>query len=216
MATGLPSRVSVPRYTSPIPPSQPPHHSWCLAQRNICQPLSKLKFGLSNPQCALSNKPFGAIMLTCLGRSNPNLPALPLRVSSKIIRASAAEAIRIIVRNGKILPKHKRELIPTVLWKITEAEGKYRLRFRSAGALTCKQANQLRHEHVFTRKQLTHELLHHPRAIKRILTKCLACVVTKAEHTKLNRVPSAVQGWARYRKAGIKVYDTGLKGFVRG
>jgi hypothetical protein len=115
-------------------------------------------------------------------------------VPAKIIRASAAEAIRLVVRNGKILPKHKNELISIMLWKITEAEGKYRLRFQSAGALTCKQANQLRHEHVFTRKQLTHELLQHPRAIKRILAKCLACVVTRAEHAKLNRVTSAVQG----------------------
>jgi len=135
---------------------------------------------------------------------------------AKTIRASATEAIRIVVRNSKILPKRKNELISTMLWKITEAKGKYRLRFRSADALTCKQANQLRHEHVFTRKQLTHELLRHPRAVKGILTKCLACVVTRAEHTRLNRVASAVQGWARYRKAGIKVYDTKLKKFLRG
>lgn len=131
---------------------------------------------------------------------------------------SAKRAISgLLALRPTVLDDHLRELLSISLWKITEAEPdhKHRTRFRSEGALRARPRD-LRHEHVFERSKLVEELLRNPEKAEEIADLAVACTVTRAEHNTLAEVCRAdpkLSGWARYRAAGIRVYDmtTGLE-----
>lgn len=114
---------------------------------------------------------------------------------------SAATAINAITTLD-ILEIHKRELLSVCIWKITEAEGKWNVRFRSEKALT--NPADLRHEHVYERKHLIDRLLA-GESVETVIEDAIACIVTKEEHRALSRIISS--GWDRYRGAGIRVFD---------
>jgi hypothetical protein len=124
--------------------------------------------------------------------------------------ASAVSAMRAILNADGVLPVHKRELLSLCLWKITEAEGgKYGTRFRSRAALTAARA-ELAHEHVEERARLANHLLEHPDRVEDVVTRAIACVVTREEHRQLSALSRArpdLDGWARYEAAGIEVID---------
>jgi len=110
-----------------------------------------------------------------------------------------------------ILERHKRDLINGMLWKITEARGKYTTRFRSTGACDAPNGAKLQHEHVFTRKDLVDEILKHPERARAIASTAVGCTVTRAEHERLTRITREqphLQGWQRYEAAGVTVVDT--------
>lgn len=114
------------------------------------------------------------------------------------------------------LAVYKRSAIDRLLWNITKVDGKYRTRYRSEGALNVdrredrrlRPAGQrlLQHEHVYTRSWLLTQLMERPGEAGAILDLAIGCVVTKAEHELLSGVRKLV-GWARYRAAGVRVYD---------
>ncbi|MCD4666814.1 hypothetical protein K8R47_03320 [archaeon] len=113
-----------------------------------------------------------------------------------------AEAIWKLEINSKL----KKELFDILIWKITEINGKYNTKYRSEGALGVKDVKQLHHEHVMTRKK-SKEKLESAKSIeeiKKILDNLQACIVTREEHKKLD---NKIDGWERYKKAGIKVFD---------
>jgi len=101
---------------------------------------------------------------------------------------------------------HKRELLSVCIWKITEADGKWNLRFRSEAAMAKSGSSDLRHEHIYTRKHLVDRLLD-GESVELVMAHTIACVVTAAEAKALDGIPADIQGWARYRKARIRVRD---------
>ena len=106
-----------------------------------------------------------------------------------------------------VLPEHVRELIGILLWKITEADGKYNTRYRTQSALTCEDRTQLRHEHVYQRSKMIDALLQAElQDVEQILQSAVACTVTVQEHLSLNQFDEEY-GWERYRKAGLVVID---------
>ena len=109
-----------------------------------------------------------------------------------------------------VLPVHKRELLSTMIWKITEANGKHNLRYRSEGAVAAPQ-DDLIHEHVYPRRKLVKQLLQgrpDPQSLDRILEHAVACLVTPDEHQRLEALPKHIEGWNRYRAAAVRVFDT--------
>jgi hypothetical protein len=103
------------------------------------------------------------------------------------------------------LPYYKRKLLDTLLWKYTEADGKYNTRHRSVAANGCTSNDGLRHDHVFTRKELIDQLMGAKSAqIPKILENAVGCVVTNDEHTKLSGSDKTLSGWERYRHAKIE------------
>ncbi|MFW5696714.1 MAG: hypothetical protein ACOCXR_02900 [Phototrophicaceae bacterium] len=113
---------------------------------------------------------------------------------------------------------HKRQLLTVCIWKVTEANGKYNVRYWSEGiynlvqehgsirAVTKLRPLSLRHEHVNPRKQLIDAMLANPDDVERILgQEAFACLVTKDEHRRLSN--DAI-GFERYRQANIRVWDT--------
>lgn len=93
-----------------------------------------------------------------------------------------------------------------MLWKITEADGKYTARYQSQGAM--EPGAELHHEHVFQKKRMIDRLIAaSAEEIDGILADACCCVVTRQEHERLKSYDNEY-GWERYRKAGIVVIDT--------
>lgn len=121
---------------------------------------------------------------------------------------SAILAIKAIVPLD-LYPAHKRDLISLCIWKITEADGKLKVRYRSEGALNSKiSKTKLQHEHVHQRKKLIDRLLN-GEDVETVIADAVACLVTKEEHQILDKSKS--NGWKRYKESGIRVYDTKLE-----
>ena len=81
-----------------------------------------------------------------------------------------------------ILDAHKRDVINVILWKITEASGKYNTRFRSTGAHTAPKGTKLQHEHVIPRKTLIDAIMQEPGRARELLQTAIGCTVTIDEH----------------------------------
>jgi hypothetical protein len=130
---------------------------------------------------------------------------------SETRRRSAVTLIKYLlaIKKPEVLQTHRRQLLTVLLWKITEAESsKWKTRFQSESARRRGKA-KLRHDHVFQRSKMIAALekatLHE---VDVILKKAIACTVTIKEHARLSEFDTEYDGWARYRKAGIKVIDT--------
>jgi hypothetical protein len=126
-------------------------------------------------------------------------------------KTSAVALIKLLLENRQpeMLPKHLRDLLTILLWKLTEAESqKYETRFQTQGAMECSDQTKLRHEHVYQRKQMIARLLKAKlEEVDGILANAVGCTVTIDEHSRLAKWDDEY-GWDRYRKAGLVVIDT--------
>jgi len=119
--------------------------------------------------------------------------------------------------------KQFKELITTLLWKHTEAYGKYKgCRCWSHGALeSLKKHNDkvvtstsvdpthaLRHEHLFPRKQTIELLLEldliNKQSVLEILKLNIGVVVTVSEDSRLSKLGNKNNPWQRYIDANIE------------
>lgn len=125
-------------------------------------------------------------------------------------RQSIAKLIKVLLANQgpDILEKHVRDLLGTLLWKLTEADGKYKTRYQSSGSLACKDKSQLRHDHVYPRSKMIDALLTAKlEELDGILRSAVGCTVTLDEHLRLSQFDEEHAGWDRYRKAMVRVKD---------
>lgn len=120
------------------------------------------------------------------------------------IKKSAMKLAKLICSATGVLEIHKKKLLNELIWKITEADGKYKTRFISEGVK--KGYGPIQHEHVIPRKELIRQILRRPKNIERILNNAVACLVTKKEHQSLTKLSSGKK-WGRYRSIGIRIYD---------
>lgn len=129
---------------------------------------------------------------------------------SKARLRSAIELIKLLLQpNREILAEHRQEFLSVALWKITEAESKnkHRTRFCSQSVFTVPDCD-CRHDHVFQRALMVQKLLSsRPEDVEMVLEKAVACTITKDEHRLLNAY-AHLDGWERYREAGIVVVDS--------
>src|SRR6266536_2718249 len=127
---------------------------------------------------------------------------------------SAIALARFALTNPDLTQNHRRRLLNEAIWYRTEGGGKYRVRYRSAGALTLETTGvikqwwkHLRHEHVVARATLIAEMHAYPDQVDDILRKAVACIVTPAEHERLKAFDATHYGWERYLAASNDVYD---------
>lgn len=126
--------------------------------------------------------------------------------ADKIV-ASARSAIACILGMGNdVLEEHKKVLISRMIWKITEAHGKYNTRYCSEKALKASKDDR-RHDHVWTRKLMVERILEDPGVLEHEVQLAIGCIVTKAEHSNLTEFDKMCDGWERYKMAGIAVLD---------
>ncbi|HWG21741.1 MAG TPA: hypothetical protein VG225_14515 [Terracidiphilus sp.] len=126
-------------------------------------------------------------------------------------KRSATALIELLLANKtpEILSEHLREVLKILLWKITEADGKYDTRYQSNGALECKDQKQLRHDHVYPCKRMIGALIQaKPEEWQEILRDAVGCTVTVDEHRLLSTFDEKYDGWERYRKAKLRVINT--------
>ena len=132
------------------------------------------------------------------------------------VDSAIAHAHAILASPG--LVRHKRRLLDVCIWHVSEAEGKYGVRYWSEGIcdLVAQHGNlkavrklrplPVRHEHVMPRKPLIDAMLADPDCVDRVLRhEVCACLVTADEHRRLD---NHLSGFARYHAAGIRVWDT--------
>jgi hypothetical protein len=123
---------------------------------------------------------------------------------------SAIALIKLLLQpNAQILAEHRQEFLSIALWKITEAEAthKHRTRLCSEAVFAAPDC-ECRHDHVFQRALMVQRLLNSkPDDVEKILGEAVACTITKDEHSLLN-AHAHLDGWERYRAAGIVVIDS--------
>lgn len=130
--------------------------------------------------------------------------------------------MKLIVKLDGLSEKTKKTILRKLLYDWTEAEttNRHATRYQSKGALEKKRhtAGSLVHEHVLTRKSIVDDLMNRPSLLTRILEEAVACTVTIKDDEDLKDAAKkpkaqkrALNGWARYKAAGITVYDLSKK-----
>jgi hypothetical protein len=125
-----------------------------------------------------------------------------------MLAVRALEAIYQIDGPLDLKGELREKLFHTVVWSLTESDGKYSTRYRSKLALQARKGD-LQHEHVFPIDDL-YFLSRHGLSLKDALSLCCACIVTKEEHSRLtarDRLAERPFGWKRYQSTGIEVID---------
>ena len=142
--------------------------------------------------------------------STQQVPAWKPHPRGDARRISAIRIAKLVLAANGLEPEHRNELLSIAVWKYTESDGKFKTRFRSAGALHERDLKKLNHEHVIPRKWLRDEMLQAPAECEPIMGRAIGCVVTREEHLRLTSVSKqnpSLQGWARYVAAGVRVFD---------
>jgi hypothetical protein len=129
-------------------------------------------------------------------------PAFQLRL------ASVKKLITTLLNLDIDLPLKKRMLVHAV-WELTNLSGGFKGRYRSKGVLEGHGA-LIQRDHVYQKRGIVERLINDSTQIDDILQDVVHCVVTKEEHDRLteySRTNPSVDGWERYRGAGIEVID---------
>jgi hypothetical protein len=106
-------------------------------------------------------------------------------------------------------PELKEELFRSIVWLVSEIDGKYTTRFRSRAALEAP-AGSVQHEHVVPMRKLWEIVVQKCMGPAQLLPLVAACVVTRDEHRKLtayDRSSDGQFGWMRYSQCQIPVVD---------
>lgn len=136
----------------------------------------------------------------------------PRTGADEIINSAIVLAKHIVKhRPTNSLDTHLKELLNVLVWKVSEAEGKHNTRYWSEGFYKNPDKSRCEHEHVVEKKKIIQQLMNEPNRIEEILRSVVACLVLEDEHkllTKLSKSNPELEGWERYRLAGIRVWDT--------
>jgi hypothetical protein len=131
------------------------------------------------------------------------------KMENPITPSEQIENSKTIIRAVLMLDIHedmKRKVVDTMLWNITGAFGKFHTKYISEGAKLSK-GDPLRHEHVFTKKSLINRIMDKTEDLDKILLDAIGCVVTKYEHERLHNKGKDEEGWKRYIKAEVGVWE---------
>ncbi len=123
--------------------------------------------------------------------------------------------VKTLLSTPGIHPEHLVAFLNNALWQLTDAESvhKHETRLQSRAAYTaCRKTIKRRHDHVFQRAVMVEELIAAGKSadwtqVDAILAEAVACTVTLEEHLRL-RDFDHLDGWDRYKAAGITVIDT--------
>ena len=142
----------------------------------------------------------------------------PRNDSNEIIGSAVVLAEHLVKhRPANSLDTHLKELLNVLVWKVSEADGKYNTRYWSEGFYKSPDRSCCEHEHVIEKKKIIQLLMNEPNRIEEILRSVVACLVLEEEHkslTKLSKSNPELDGWERYRLAGVRVWDTVEKRFL--
>lgn len=141
-------------------------------------------------------------------RSDPALmKPYSKRVDFDMRLADVRKVISTLLQLDINLPLKKRLLVHSV-WEVTKLSGDFKGRYRSKGVLV--NGVEIQRDHVVQKARIVERLLASPDQVDTILGEVVHCVVTKEEHERLtaySRMNPDVDGWERYKGAGVEVLD---------
>lgn len=130
----------------------------------------------------------------------------------ELIRRSALKIIDFVVKDPEIHPHVRNIIIGYMQWSLTEIKQnlKYNTRYYSEKAF--EQKEPPRHEHVYPQKYIKNLILTDNHNFLDMIPKIVGCTVTVTEASILTKNDKKCpdlqsQGWQRYKKAGIRVFD---------
>ena len=110
------------------------------------------------------------------------------------------------IRQMEIAEPLKKRMLVHGVWEVARASGNYYSRYRSERVRNTV-GEPIQRDHIFKKRTLVEELLSPSPNLDKILDQAQCCIVTKNEHDKLHDIDNNLDGWDRYREAGILVYD---------
>ncbi|MFL6257199.1 MAG: hypothetical protein ACJ74T_19500 [Pyrinomonadaceae bacterium] len=103
----------------------------------------------------------------------------------------------------------KKRIVGYVIWEVaTYLHGNFKGRYRSKGAMT--PGAVIQRDHVNQKARIIERMLANPDQVDARLSDLVHCVVTKEEHERLTAYSKSnpeIDGWDRYRMAGVEVMD---------
>lgn len=102
----------------------------------------------------------------------------------------------------------KKRLVKDCVWEVTRIRGDFRGRFRSEGVMV--SGNKIQRDHVWQKARIIERILKKEEILNNIFDDIQHCVVTETEHKSLTAASKSdrlLDGWSRYRAAGIVVLD---------
>jgi hypothetical protein len=100
----------------------------------------------------------------------------------------------------------KKRMLAHGIGEVAKATGDFCGRYRSEAVIR-NPGQKIRRDHIYQKRTLVEELLGPAPNIDSIIERACCCIVTEEEHVKLHALSPKLDGWERYRAAGIVVYD---------
>lgn len=133
-------------------------------------------------------------------------------IPSRSLQSDLAD-IKVLLgclRKLEIAQPIKRRMLVHGLWQIAIATGNTQSsffgRYRSEGVIR-ETGLKIERDHIYRKENLIEQLLEGDPDLDAIIARAQCCVVTQPEHDRLGAVDKRIDGWERYRVAGITVYD---------
>ena len=120
-------------------------------------------------------------------------------------RIDSLQEIIAVLRDSQLPLDSKKRMLNHALWEVSIARGNFAPAFRSKLVVAGLRGTKIQRDHVYKRKQIVQDVLKQKEPLEAILKRVIHCVVTEEEHERLTRVPENLDGWERYRAAGIEV-----------
>jgi hypothetical protein len=110
------------------------------------------------------------------------------------------------IRQLDIEPKLKRDMLVHGIWEVAKATGNFNGRYRSQSVID-RTGLTIQRDHIYKKKTLVDELLRPAPDLDMIIERARCCIVSVDEHQRLHGVGNDLDGWDRYRAAGVIVHD---------
>jgi hypothetical protein len=111
-----------------------------------------------------------------------------------------------VIRQMEIARPLKKRMLIHGIWEVAKATGDFCSRHRSEQVIRTV-GTRIQRDHIYKKSTLVEELLNPSPNLDRVIEQARCCIVTVEEHQALHRIDSDLDGWDRYRAAGIVVYD---------
>ena len=100
----------------------------------------------------------------------------------------------------------KKRMLVHGIWEVAKATGDSQGRYRSERVIRTVGL-QIQRDHIYKKNALVEELLGASPDLDKVISRAACCIVTAEEHHGLHSVGVHLDGWERYRVAGVVVYD---------
>lgn len=110
------------------------------------------------------------------------------------------------IRSLEVEPSLKKRMLVHGIWEVAKATDDFHGRFRSERVIRTPGL-RIQRDHIHKKSALVGELLRPSPDLDSIIDRARCCIVAADEHQKLHGIDSDLDGWERYRVAGVIVYD---------